>query len=91
MSSAAYTAAGDQDYYYTTWFINTNFVDTVQEIYSDVENVRDTSPTISCTDTYDDCSDGSALLYTVPSDNVVCNKICPPCYSGRMRCNLNKQ
>lgn len=71
MASAAYTAAGDQDDYYTTWFINTKYVDTVQEIYDDVANVRTTSPTISCKDTYNDCSDGSALLYTVPSANVV--------------------
>jgi len=33
--------------------------------------VRTTSPKISCTDTYGDCSDGSALLYTVPSANVI--------------------
>lgn len=78
MSSAAETAAGNQADYYTTWFINTNYVDTVQEIYEDVTNVRTTSPTISCTDTYGDCADGSALLYTIPARNVVSHQICPP-------------
>lgn len=72
MSSAASTAAGSQADYYTTWFISSAYVSTVQKIYTDVANVRTTSPKISCTDTYGDCSDGSALLYTVPSDNVVC-------------------
>lgn len=71
MSSAAYTAAGNEADYYTTWFINDNYVDTVQEIYEDVTNVQTTAPTISCTDTYGDCADGSALLYTVPSKNVI--------------------
>lgn len=73
MSSAAYTAAASQADYYTTWFISTAYVSTVQGIYNKVANVRTTSPTISCTDTYSDCTDGSALLYTVPSDNVVCS------------------
>lgn len=73
MASAAYTAAGTQSDYYTTWFISTAYVSTVQKIYNDVANVRTTSPKISCTDTYSDCTDGSALLYTVPSANVVCS------------------
>lgn len=73
MSSAAYTAAGTQADYYTTWFISTAYVSTVQKIYNDVVNVRTTSPKISCKDTYGDCSDGSALLYTVPSANTVCS------------------
>lgn len=34
-------------------------------------NVQTTSPKISCTDTYGDCSGGDALLYTVPSANVI--------------------
>ncbi|KAJ4412440.1 hypothetical protein N0V82_008795 [Gnomoniopsis sp. IMI 355080] len=71
MSSAAYTAAGNEADYYTTWFISDSYVDTVQEIYEDVTNVQTTAPTISCTDTYGDCADGSALLYTVPSKNVI--------------------
>lgn len=77
MASAAYTAAGNQADYYTTWFINTNYVDTVQEIYNDVENVQSTGPTISCTDTYSDCTDGSALLYTVPRKNWVSLQVFP--------------
>lgn len=77
MASAAYTAAGKQADYYTTWFINTNYVSTVQGIYNDVENVQSTGPTISCTDTYSDCTDGSALLYTVPRKNWVSYKISP--------------
>lgn len=75
MSSAAYTAAGNQADYYTTWFISTAYVSTVQGIYEDVVGVKTTAPTISCTDTYSDCTDGSALLYTVPSKNYVCFRI----------------
>lgn len=71
MSSAAVTAAGNQADYYTTWFINSNYVSTVQGIYTDVSNVQTTAPLISCTDTYSDCTDGSALLYTVPSKNTI--------------------
>lgn len=71
MSSAAVTAAGTQADYYTTWFINTNYVSTVQGIYTKVTGVQTTAPTISCTDTYSDCTDGSALLYTVPSKNTI--------------------
>lgn len=71
MSTAAKTAAGSEADYYTTWFINANYVDTVQEIYGDVANVQTTGPTISCTDTYGDCADGSALLYTVPAKNII--------------------
>lgn len=71
MAGAAYTAAGSSADYYTTWFISTSVLSKVQSIYTKVQGVRDTAPTISCTDTYSDCTDGSALLYTVPSDNVI--------------------
>lgn len=71
MAKAASTAAGNEADYYTTWFISNAYVSTVQGIYDDVASVQTTSPTISCTDTYSDCTDGSALLYTVPSDNVI--------------------
>jgi deuterolysin len=71
MASAAYTAAGSAADYFTTWFKSTSVESTVRKIYNDVANVQTTSPTISCTDTYGDCSDGSALLYTVPSDNTI--------------------
>jgi deuterolysin len=43
----------------------------VRTIYNDVKGVQTTSPTISCTDTYNGCTDGSALLYTIPSDNYI--------------------
>lgn len=43
----------------------------MQSIYTKVKNVETTSPKISCTDTYGDCSSGDALLYTVPSANVI--------------------
>ena len=33
--------------------------------------MQSTSPKISCVDTYRECVDGSALLYTVPSAKVV--------------------
>lgn len=71
MSSAAYTAVASSAYYYTTWFKSTSVATKVRTIYNDVVNVRTTSPKISCTDTYGDCADGSALLYTVPSANVI--------------------
>lgn len=71
MSSAAYTAAGTAADYFTTWFISTSVEADVQAIYKDVVNVQTTAPTISCTDTYSDCTDGSALLYTVPAKNVI--------------------
>lgn len=71
MASAAYTAAGTEADYYTTWFIDDSYVSTVQAIYKDVSNVQTTGPEISCEDTYSDCTDGSALLYTVPKDNVI--------------------
>ncbi|TVY28766.1 Neutral protease 2-like protein [Lachnellula hyalina] len=71
MSSAAYTAAGSGADDFTTWFISTSEETKVRSIYTDVKGVQTTSPEISCTDTYGDCSDGSALLYTVPSDNVI--------------------
>ncbi|KAL1603423.1 hypothetical protein SLS59_004520 [Nothophoma quercina] len=71
MAGAAYTAAGSTADYFTTWFKSTSVKSKVQTIYNDVKNVQTTSPKISCTDTYGDCADGSALLYTVPSDNVI--------------------
>ncbi|KAF2704145.1 putative neutral protease 2 like protein [Pleomassaria siparia CBS 279.74] len=71
MSSAAYTAANTALYYFTTWFKSTSEESTVRAIYNKVVGVQTTSPKISCTDTYSDCVDGSALLYTVPSANVI--------------------
>lgn len=71
MSSKAYTAAGTAAYYFTTWFKSTSVTSKVQTIYNDVVGVQTTSPKISCADTYGYCSDGSALLYTVPSANVI--------------------
>ncbi|KAJ4341959.1 hypothetical protein N0V95_007055 [Ascochyta clinopodiicola] len=71
MAGAAYTAAGSAADYFTTWFKSTSVKSKVQTIYQDVKNVQTTSPKISCTDTYGDCADGSALLYTVPDDNVI--------------------
>ncbi|KAK9773115.1 putative Deuterolysin metalloprotease [Seiridium cardinale] len=71
MSSAAYTAAASSADYFTTWFKSTSVVTKVRTIYNDVANVQTTSPKISCKDTYGDCADGSALLYTVPSANVI--------------------
>ncbi|KAH7409002.1 hypothetical protein BKA64DRAFT_742175 [Cadophora sp. MPI-SDFR-AT-0126] len=71
MSKAAYTAAATGAYYFTTWFKSTSVESTVRTIYNDVVNVQTTSPKIYCTDLYSDCTDGSALLYTVPSANVI--------------------
>ncbi|OLN96887.1 Neutral protease 2-like protein [Colletotrichum chlorophyti] len=71
MASAAYTAAGSAAYYFTTWFKSTSNQSKVRSIYNSVANVQTTSPKISCADTYRGCTDGSALLYTVPSDNVI--------------------
>jgi deuterolysin len=71
MSTAAYNAAASAADYFTTWFKSTSNESKVRTIYNDVANVRTKSPKISCTDTYGDCSDGSALLYTVPSANVI--------------------
>ncbi|UPX11852.1 Deuterolysin [Ascochyta rabiei] len=71
MAGAAYTAAGTAADYFTTWFKSTSVQSKVRTIYQDVNNVQKTSPKISCTDTYDGCADGSALLYTVPDDNVI--------------------
>ncbi|KAI1121129.1 Metalloprotease [Nemania abortiva] len=71
MSSKASTAAASALYYFTTWFRSTSVEAKVQTIYNDVVGVQTTSPTISCTDTYSGCTDGSALLYTVPSAKVV--------------------
>ncbi|GAP87715.1 putative deuterolysin metalloprotease [Rosellinia necatrix] len=71
MSKAASTAAGNSAAYYTTWFKSTSVASKVKGIYNSVAGVQTTSPTISCTDTYNGCSDGSALLYTIPSANVV--------------------
>ncbi|KAI8941491.1 hypothetical protein NX059_002708 [Plenodomus lindquistii] len=71
MAGAASTAAGTGAAYFTTWFKSTSVKSKVQTIYNDVKGVQTTSPKISCTDTYSDCTDGSALLYTVPSANVI--------------------
>ncbi|KAH6638724.1 deuterolysin metalloprotease [Boeremia exigua] len=71
MAGAAYTAAGSGADYFTTWFKSTSVKSKVQTIYTDVKNVQTTSPKISCSDTYGDCSGGDALLYTVPSANVI--------------------
>jgi deuterolysin len=71
MAGAAYTAAGTGADFYTTWFKSTSVRSKVQTIYNDVTGVQTTSPKISCTDTYKDCTDGSALLYTVPSANTI--------------------
>jgi deuterolysin len=71
LAAAAYTAAGSAADYFTVWFKSTSEESKVQSIYNDVKGVRTTSPKISCTDIYGDCSDGSALLYTVPSANTI--------------------
>lgn len=71
MSQASYTAANTALYYFTTWFRSTSVEATVRAIYLKVVGLQTTSPTISCTDTYSDCTDGSALLYTVPSANYI--------------------
>lgn len=71
MSSAAYTAAGSAADYFTTWFISTSEESKVRTIYTDVTGVATTAPTIYCTDVYSDCTDGTALLYTIPSDNAI--------------------
>lgn len=71
LATAAYTAAGTAADYFTVWFKSTSEETKVRSIYTDVKGVRTTSPEISCTDIYGDCSDGEALLYTVPSDNTI--------------------
>ncbi|KAL5444663.1 hypothetical protein PMIN06_008335 [Paraphaeosphaeria minitans] len=71
MAGKAATAAASSADYFTTWFKSTSVASKVQTIYTDVKNVQTTSPKISCSDTYGDCSDGTALLYTVPSANVI--------------------
>ncbi|KAI0871461.1 Metalloprotease [Hypoxylon argillaceum] len=71
MSSKAAVAAGTAADYFTTWFKSTSVEAKVQSIYTSVTGVQTTSPTISCTDTYSGCTDGTALLYTVPSAKVV--------------------
>jgi len=71
MSAAAYTAAGSAADYFTVWFKSTAQETKVRSIYNSVKNVQTTSPSIYCTDLYGDCTDGQALLYTVPSDNVI--------------------
>ena len=42
-----------------------------QNSYNDVAGVQTTSPKIYCNDQYSDCTDGTALLYTIPSANAV--------------------
>jgi len=71
LATAAYTAAGTGADYFTTWFKSTAQESKVRTIYQDVKGVQTTSPKIYCTDKYGDCADGSALLYTVPSDNTI--------------------
>lgn len=71
LATAAYTAAGTAAYYFTVWFKSTSVETKVRTIYTDVKGVQTTSPLIYCTDVYSDCTDGSALLYTVPSDNTI--------------------
>ncbi|CAG8958007.1 hypothetical protein HYFRA_00000350 [Hymenoscyphus fraxineus] len=71
MANAAYTAAGTGADYFTTWFKSTSQESKVRSIYNSVAGVQSTSPRISCTDTYGDCSGGDALLYTVPSAKVI--------------------
>ncbi|KAI0390164.1 Metalloprotease [Xylariaceae sp. FL0594] len=71
LASKAYTAAGAGSYYFTTWFKSTSVKSKVQSIYKSVTGVQTTSPTISCVDSYSGCGDGSALLYTIPSANVI--------------------
>lgn len=62
MSTKAKTAAASSADYFTTWFKSTSVASKVEGIYNSVAGVQTTSPTISCTDTYGDCADGSALL-----------------------------
>lgn len=71
LATNAYTAAGTAADFFTTWFKSTAEETLVRTIYNDVKNVETTSPKISCTDTYGDCADGSALLYTVPSAKTI--------------------
>ncbi|KAF1975738.1 deuterolysin metalloprotease [Bimuria novae-zelandiae CBS 107.79] len=71
MASAAYTAANTAADFFTTWFKSTSNESKVRTIYNQVANVQTTSPKISCTDTSNDCSDGTALLYTVPGMNLI--------------------
>jgi deuterolysin len=71
LASISYTAAATGAYYFTTWFKSTSEETPVRTIYNDVKGVQTTSPKISCTDIYSDCTDGSALLYTVPSANTI--------------------
>lgn len=71
LATNAYTAANTGADYFTTWFMSASEESTVRTIYQDVKNVQTTGPKISCTDTYGDCSDGTALLYTIPSDNFI--------------------
>ncbi|TAQ88770.1 hypothetical protein B7494_g2936 [Chlorociboria aeruginascens] len=71
LATAAYTAAATAADYFTVWFKSTSEESKVRSIYNDVKGVQTTSPEISCADIYGDCADGSALLYTVPSDNTI--------------------
>jgi deuterolysin len=71
MSSAAITAAGTAADNFLTWFKSTSEETMVKAIYTDVKGVQTTSPTIYCVDEFGDCSDGTALLYTVPSENSI--------------------
>lgn len=51
MSKAAYTAAGTAADYFTTWFMSTSEETKVKSIYTKVEGVQTTAPTVSCKDT----------------------------------------
>ncbi|CZT53110.1 related to metalloproteinase penicillolysin [Rhynchosporium secalis] len=71
MSKAASIAAGTGAAFFTAWFKSTSVAPKVQSIYNSVAGVQTTSPKISCKDLYDACSDGTALLYAIPSDKVI--------------------
>ncbi|CAJ2511881.1 Uu.00g075060.m01.CDS01 [Anthostomella pinea] len=68
MSTKAKTAAASSADYYTTWFKSTSVASTVEKIYGDVAGVQTTAPTVSCTDTSNDCS-SDVIAYTLPSAN----------------------
>ncbi|KAI1434410.1 Deuterolysin metalloprotease family-domain-containing protein [Xylaria sp. CBS 124048] len=71
MSKGAGPAATSSLDYFTTWFKSTSVADKVEGIYTRITGVQRTSPTISCSDTYSYCGDGTALLYTIPSENYI--------------------
>ncbi|KAG9244903.1 hypothetical protein BJ878DRAFT_47137 [Calycina marina] len=73
MSSAAYTAAATYADNFSLWFrtATTSQATKVRTIYNDVAGVQTTSPKVYCNDQYSYCTDGTALLYTVPSANSI--------------------